>query len=106
MGTGDSPSSGSISFAQVTNLKVNFRAWISTAPDGVRVGTCSYNGYSESLLGFSIGGKEDCDLSPGGKYYFNMAFCTSTDSDRYCDQSGATAPASAGSMKLSASYND
>lgn len=106
MGTGDSPSSGRISFSQVTNVKVPFRAWISTAPDGDRVGACSYRGYSEALFGFTIGGTNACDLSPGGKYYFNMAFCNSTDNDLYCKDSGATSAGTAAEMKLSVGYSD
>ena len=107
MGTGSSPSSGTVDFAQASNVSgVALRAWISTAPDGDRVGTCNWNDYPEGNVRFTIGGTASCNLSPGGTYYFNMALCSSTASDLYCKQSGAKAAPTGGVIGVSASYSD
>ena len=108
MGTGNSPSSGTVDFAQGSNVQgVALRAWISATPDGDRVGaTCSYSGYPEGNVRFTIGETSSCSLSAGGTYYFNMALCSSTPSDLYCKQSGAQAATAGGIMKVSASYSD
>ena len=107
MKSGDSPSNGSISFAQASNISgVALRAWISTAPDGGHVGACSYSGYAEGVLPFSIGGTSGCNLSAGTTYYFNMALCSSTANDLYCNQSGALAHPVGGIIVVNSSYTD
>ena len=107
MKSGDSPSSGSVDFAQASNISgVSLRAWISTAPDGSPVGNCHYSGYAEGVLRFSIGGTNACNLSAGAKYYFNMALCSSTANDLQCNQSGALAAAKGGVISVSSGYSD
>ena len=106
MKSGASPSAGSVSFAQASNIQgVALRAWISTAPDGAHVGSCAYSGYAEGVLGFTIGGGGSCNLSPGSTYYFNMALCSSTPNDLYCNQPGAKASATGGIIVVSSDYS-
>ena len=106
MKSGASPSSGTISFAQASNIQgVDLKAWISTSPDGARVGSCSRSGYAEGVLSFTIGGGGSCNLSPGSTYYFNMALCSSTPNDLYCNQAGAKAAAKGGIIVVSSDYS-
>ena len=107
MSSGSSPSSGGVVFAQAGNISgVALRAWISSAPDGPRVSACSYVGYAEGVLNFSINGNSGCNLSAGSNYYFNMALCTSSGSDLYCNQSGALAAPTGGIISVTSNYND
>ena len=108
MSSGNSPSAGSLVFAQASNIQgVALRAWISTAPDGPRIASaCSYVGYPESTLRFSINGTSACNLSAGTSYYFNMALCASSSTDLYCNQSGALAGSTDAILVVDSSYND
>jgi hypothetical protein len=108
MASGNSPSAGALVFAQASNIQgVALRAWISTAPDGPRVSSaCSYVGYPESDLRFSINGTAACNLSAGSSYYFNLALCASSSSDLYCNESGALAGAVDAILVVDSSYND
>jgi hypothetical protein len=107
MSSGSSPSSGNVVFAQAGNISgVSLRAWISSAPAGERVSACSYVGYAESVLNFSINGNSGCNLSAGSNYYFNMALCSSPGSDLYCSQSGALAAPSSGIITVTSNYYD
>ena len=99
---------GRMSYGPVGNISgFTFKAWISTAPDGARVSSaCSYNGYVEGTLRISTDGSRDCNLSPGGTYYFNMALCKSSDGDLYCSQTGALATPADAKIVLVSNYQE
>ena len=73
--TSDDAQLGRISFGQISSWQSSLRLWISETPDGDRVSeACSYNGYPEGSLRFSVDDSRECRLS-AGKYLVNMAAC-------------------------------
>ena len=74
--TSDEAQAGRINFGPVGgNWQSNLRLWISETPDGDRVSeACSFIGYPEGALWFSLDDSSDCQLN-AGKYFVNMAAC-------------------------------
>ena len=86
------PALGRLSFGVTAKQVVgaDLRAWISKDPDGGRISNaCSYVGYAEAALRFSMDGSRDCNLERGGSYFVNAALCKSDRDDWDCRSAGA-----------------
>ena len=92
MSSEEEPVVGSLNFGVTANQPVgaDLRAWISKEPDGGRISNfCSYQGYSEGAIRFSMDGSRACNLERGGSYYVNMALCKSDAGDWDCRSANA-----------------
>lgn len=81
------PALGRLSFGVTARQVVgaDLRAWISKEPDGGRISNaCSYVGYAEAAIRFSVDGSRDCNLERGGSYFVNAALCKSDRDDWDC----------------------
>ena len=87
MSSEQTPSLGRLSFGVTARQVVGaeLRAWISKEPDGGRISNaCSYVGYAEAAIRFSMDGSRDCNLERGGSYFVNAALCKSDRDDWDC----------------------
>ena len=87
MSSEQKPALGRLSFGVTARQVVGaeLRAWISKEPDGGRISNaCSYVGYAEAALRFSVDGSRDCNLERGGSYFVNAALCKSDRDDWDC----------------------
>ena len=87
MSSEQTPSLGRLSFGVTARQVVGaeLRAWISKEPDGGRISNaCSYVGYAEAAIRFSLDGSRDCNLERGGSYFVNAALCKSDRDDWDC----------------------
>jgi hypothetical protein len=95
---------GRINFGVTANqiYQASLRLWFSEYPDGDRLsGQCSYIGYPEASIGLS---KTGCQLSEGGRYYINIAACSSGPEDYKCIDPGARTADEAGRIVVEAKY--
>ena len=95
---------GRINFGVTANqiIGADLRLWISAQPDSIRVSeACSYVGYAEASLELS---SQLCQLSPGGRYYINIAACSSGFNDYNCTDSAAMTAADDGRIVIEAQY--
>ena len=58
--------------------------WLSDEPDGEAIQYCSYVGYAQSTIRFSVDDAELCQLTRGEAYYLNLALCDSEEGDIEC----------------------
>ena len=87
MSSEQKPALGRLSFGVTARQVVgaDLRAWISKEPDGGRISNaCSYVGYAEAAIRFSVDGSRDCNLERGGSYFVNAALCKSDRDDWDC----------------------
>ena len=102
--TMDDTIEGRISFG-VTASQISgadLRLWVSSQPDSIRVSeACSYVGYPESTLRLST---QFCQLSPGGRYFINIAACSSGFNDYNCTDPAAKTAAQDGRIVIEAQY--
>jgi hypothetical protein len=96
---------GRVSFGPSGSIGgVSLRMWVSTSPDGPMVNGCGYVGYVEAVFSVSTDGSLACNLSPGGTYYLNQAFCASTPTDQYCSDPSATTPNNGARLVMAVDY--
>ena len=95
---------GRINFGVTANqiIGADLRLWVSAQPDSIRVSeACSYVGYAESSLWLS---SQFCQLNPGGRYYINIAACSSGFSDYNCTDPAAMTAEDDGRIVIEAQY--
>ena len=80
----------------------DLRLWVSAQPDSIRVSeACSYVGYAESSLHLS---PQSCQLNAGGRYYINIAACSSGFNDYNCASPDAITAEGDGRIVIEAQY--
>lgn len=102
------PAIGRLSFGVTANQPVGaeLRTWISESPDGARVSNyCSYSGYAEGAIRFSMDGSRDCNLQRGGAYFVNMALCKSDRDDWDCRSVDAMTAEENATLVFEVKYN-
>lgn len=102
------PTIGRLSFGVTANQPVGaeLRTWISEDPDGARVSNyCSYVGYAEGAIRFSMDGSRDCNLQRGGTYFVNMALCKSDRGDWDCRSVDAMTAEENATLVFEVKYN-
>ena len=105
--TSDDAQLGQITFGIVKDWQSTLRLWISETPDGDRVSeACSYIGYPEGALRFTVDGSRDCNLN-AGKYFVNMAACVQSavfQRDWNCSLDGTTTDVNDNLLLIEARY--
>lgn len=102
------PVSGRLSFGPTANQPegADLRLWISNEQDGPRISeACSYTGYAESALRFSMDGSLACNLELGGSYFVNMALCNADLTDYDCRSADALTAEGDATLVFEAKYN-